>query len=434
MNKRALIITYYWPPSGGGGVQRWLKFAKYLPELGWQPVVMTPENPDFELRDSSLLSDVPACCELLKIPIREPFALYRKLPGKKATQQQGVVSKEKGSPLSKWVVWLRGNLFIPDARMLWIRPASRYLIQYLRKHPVDVIITTGPPHSMHLVGVRVKKKTGIPWLADFRDPWSQWDVLPQLQLTKSSWKKHKRLEFEVLNSADKVLTVSKRLARALDERAGVPAGVEVINNGYDESDFADFEPQKPDKFRLVHTGLLNEGRNPTGLWKALNQRCAHDSGFAADLEVVLAGTIEQSVKVRMAGWEHLKDRVKVLDYVSHREALEINQSAAVFLLLVNDTANASWILPGKLYEYLACRKPILAFGSKESDANDILQGCGYHSFLAYNRQKGIEERLNKLYLQYKNGEHWVDASRVDRFSRKKLTEALAVMLEDLALL
>lgn len=432
MGKKALIITYYWPPSAGGGVQRWLKFAKYLPDFDWQPVIMTPENPDFELKDDTLLKDVPPSCEVLKLSIREPFGIYKKLLGKKANQQQGVVAKGKSSRLGKIATWIRGNWFIPDARMLWIKPASKFLIRYLKENPVDVIITTGPPHSIHMIGARVKKKTGIPWLADFRDPWSQWDVLPQLQLSEKSWAKHKQMEFEVLNMADKVLTVSKRLGKALDDLAGVP-GVTVINNGFDQDDFTDFEPKPADKFRFVHMGLLNEGRNPIRLWKVLNKQCAHDDEFAASLEIILAGTIEQVVKDELARLEYLKDKVKVLNYISHKEALEINQTSAVFLLLVNNTSNSTWILPGKIYEYFACRKPILPFGRKESDANDMLQECGYDAFLSYDDQRGIEERVKKLYNQYKNGVHLVDASRVDRFSRKKLTESLVEILEDLAL-
>jgi len=432
MKKRVLIITYYWPPSGGGGVQRWLKFVKYLPAQGWQPVIMTPENPDFELKDNTLLNDVPEACEVLKLPIKEPFGIYRKLLGKKATQQQGVVSKGKGSRLSKLATWVRGNLFIPDSRMLWIKPASKYLIKYLKVNPVDVIISTGPPHSMHMIAARVKKNTGIPWVADFRDPWSQWDVLTQLQLSNKSWEKHKRLEFEVLNMANKVVTVSNRLAKALDELAGVPS-VKVITNGYDLVDFESFTPQPAGKFRLVHMGLLNEGRNPTRLFAALNKRCAHDAEFANELEIVLAGTIEQGVKDHIAGLEYLKDRVKILDYVSHEEALKINQEAAVFLLLVNNTSNSSWILPGKLYEYFASRKPILAFGRKESDANDMLVACGYDEFLSYEDRKGVQDRISRLYEDYKNGEHVVTNSHIEQYSREKLTAALVEILEELAL-
>lgn len=432
MSKKVLIITYYWPPSGGGGVQRWLKFVKYLPEYGWEPIVFTPENPDFELQDDGLLADVPKGIQVIKQPIWEPFALYRKLMGKKAVQKQGVVSQTGGSLVGRLIRWIRGNAFVPDARVFWVRPASKYLINYLKENPVDVIATTGPPHSMHLIGQRVKRKTGIPWVADFRDPWSEWDVLPQLSLNKRSWERHKQMEFGVLNLADKVVTVSNRLGEALDRIAGVPV-TEVVNNGYDGADFDEFESQVPDKFRLVHMGLLNEGRNPVKLWKVLDKLCEREPDFADELEVVLAGTIEQSVKNHVAEYKHLASRVKILDYIPHEEAITVNRSAALLLVLLNQTSNSPWILPGKMYEYLPIHRPILSFGPLESDANDLLKGCGYAGFLRYNDVKGIQALVLNYFRAYQEGNTKEGNASVEQFTRKNLTAKLSGILENVVL-
>lgn len=432
MAKKVLIITYYWPPSGGGGVQRWLKFAKYLPELGWDPVIFTPENPDFEIKDESLTKDVSENLEVVKLPILEPFSIYRKLMGNKAEQKQGVVKKEGGSPMQKLVTWVRGNVFIPDARMFWIKPATKYLVKYLKENPVDVIISTGPPHSMHMIAGAVKRQTGIPWLADFRDPWSEWDVLPQLSLNERSWKKHKQLEFEVLNGADRVVTVSKRLGVALDKLTGVP-GVRVINNGFDGDDFDETAPVEVDKFRIVHMGLLNEGRNPKHLWEVLNERCLQDEQFRQSLEVVLAGTIEQAVKDDIASYTALSAQVKILDYVAHEEALGIYKQSAVLLLLVNNTSNASWILPGKMYEYFSAQKPILALGNKNSDANDMLEDCGYKSFMSYTDARGIKDAVDELYDLYRKDNLSVSTEKINRYTRKNLTGQLSVILDELVL-
>jgi len=214
--KQVLIITYYWPPTGGGGVQRWLKFAKYLPEFGWKPVIYTPENPDFEIKDDSLLKDVDSVTVVLKQPIWEPFGLYRKLLGKTATQKQGVIEPSGSSLLSRFSLWVRANLMIPDPRKFWIKPSINYLVKYLKKNPVDIIITTGPPHSMHMIGLGIKKKLDIPWIADFRDPWSDWDVLDLLKISNTARRKHKTLEHQVFKHADKVLTVSWRLGKKLE--------------------------------------------------------------------------------------------------------------------------------------------------------------------------------------------------------------------------
>ncbi len=232
--KRVLIITYYWPPSGGGGVQRWLKFAKYLPGFGWQPVIYTPENPDFEIRDPGLENDINPLTEVIRTPIWEPFEIYRKIMGKNALRKQGVVSGNK-SALGKMMVWFRANIFIPDPRKFWIKPSTKFLVSYLKEHPVDVIVTTGPPHSMHIIGLNVGSATGIPWIADFRDPWSDWDVLDLLSVSKKSRKKHKKLEAQVFNNASIILTVSKRLSEKLQSTGGINH-VEVITNGYDDPD------------------------------------------------------------------------------------------------------------------------------------------------------------------------------------------------------
>ena len=266
--KKALVITYYWPPSGGGGVQRWLKFVKFLREYDWEPVVYTPSNPDFELKDDDLLEDIPKGLTILKRPIWEPFGLYRMLFGKKAVQKQGVVVESSNSFLSKIAVWVRGNYFIPDSRLFWVRPSVNYLTKYLKSNKVDVIITTGPPHSVHLIGLELKQRLGVKWLADFRDPWSNWDVLDQLKLSDKSRRTHREQESKVLLEADQIITVSPSLKNSLLELGAKK--VEVITNGYD-LDALDLETTKPDKFRIAYAGFLTRGRNPKMLWEALNE-------------------------------------------------------------------------------------------------------------------------------------------------------------------
>ncbi|MCB0496042.1 MAG: glycosyltransferase [Cyclobacteriaceae bacterium] len=429
--KRVLIITYYWPPSGGGGVQRWLKMAKYLPQFGWYPIVFTPENPDFELRDESLIKDIPKEAEVIKLPIWEPFGLYKKLLGKKAVQQQGVVDKKDKSFLGRLALWIRGNWFIPDARVFWVRPAVNYLTKYLSANPVDVIVTTGPPHSMHLIGMEVKRRTGVKWVADFRDPWTDWDVLPQLNLGKRAWKYHKKLEHEVMHTADLVLTVTNRLSMQLAKTGGIPE-VKVVTNGFDSEDFESSVNVKPDKFRIAHVGLLNEGRDPKVLWRVLEKLCVEKPDLAEMLEVILVGTVEQSVTNEISRFEHLREKVVVPDYMSHTDVLTLYANSAVLLLLVNNTTNSSWILPGKLFEYLSTRRPILAFGIPESDANDLLQQCGYSGVFSFAAsEEEIENRIIELFLNFRKNEFEVDSERMEAYERKKLTGELVDMMEQL---
>ncbi len=429
IKKRVLIITYYWPPSGGGGVQRWLKMAKYLPEYNWEPIILTPENPDFELQDESLLKDVAPETTVLKLPIWEPFGLYRKLMGKKAVQKQGVVDTKNESLLGRWSRWIRGNWFIPDARLFWVRPAVNYAEKCLRKNPVDVIITTGPPHSMHLIGMELKRRLGTKWIADFRDPWSDWDVLPQLNLTQKSWKRHKKLEHQVMHNADKVLTVTHNLAKQLAITGGVDK-VEVVTNGFDAEDFVLDEAISPSKFKISHVGLLNEGRNPALLWEVLEELCVENDDFYKQLEIVLAGTIDEPVRKSIESFKNLQPKINIPEYLAHKDVLKLYQESAVFLLLVNNTSNSSWILPGKLFEYFSAKRPILAIGQLDSEANDVLKECGYDSFLTYDDKDGLKNRIKALFVTYQNNKVVVDSNTIQKYDRKKLAGEVANLLDD----
>lgn len=426
--KKVLVITYYWPPSGGGGVQRWLKMVKYLPEYGWDSIVFTPKDPDFEIKDDSLLKDVLPETKVIKLPIWEPFGLYRKILGKNAVQKQGVVDSKNPSFFSRVSLWIRGNWFIPDPRIFWIRPAVNYLTKYLANNPVDVLITTGPPHSMHLIGMELKRRLGIKWVADFRDPWTDWDVLPQLNLSKRAWKYHRKLEQKVMRQTDMLLTVTNRLALQL-AKTGRLEKVEVITNGYDVVDFQGIKNKASDKFRISHVGLLSYGRNPEKLWEVLDELCVESEEFNDNLEVVLVGTVDSKVQDSINSFEHLRTRVLFPEYMSHSEVIDLYSTSAVLLLLVNNTSNSSWILPGKLFEYLSAKKPVFAFGIKDSDANDVLSTCGYEGIHSYDEPvEKIKESIQKHYSAYLKGEGAVVNENVEKFERKRLTEELSHLL------
>jgi glycosyltransferase involved in cell wall biosynthesis len=234
MNKKVLIITYYWPPSGGSGVQRWLKFVKYLVRAGWEPFVFTPENPSFTIEDKSLQSDVPESVEVIRFPIWEPYQLFFRVSslfGKKRLQQTDFISTGKKSFFQSISSWVRGNLFIPDARMFWVKPSVNYLTNFIQRSNIDKVITTGPPHSVHLIGLRLKRKNpSLHWIADFRDPWSEWDLLDTLSLTLLARKRHQSLERQVLKNADRVITIAPYHVDRLQELSG--RKVDLITNGF----------------------------------------------------------------------------------------------------------------------------------------------------------------------------------------------------------
>ncbi|MDH5476030.1 MAG: glycosyltransferase, partial [Cyclobacteriaceae bacterium] len=351
--KKVLIVTYYWPPSGGVGAQRWLKFAKYLREYGWEPIIFTPEDPSFDIIDTSGETDIPDDIEVLKLPIWEPYQLFKTLKGKKNKTKikQGLVIESKNQTiLDKVSIWLRGNVFIPDPRVFWVKRASNFLDNIIESNAIDVVVTTGPPHSMHLIGLKIRKKHNIKWIADFRDPWSKWDLLDKLGTSKLAKKWHTSLEKKVLTKSDLVLTVSNRLAKSLKQLGG--KNVKYITNGYDESESFDRSKVKPSKFVLSHVGLLNEMRDPELLWQVLEEICGADKAFLSNFELRLGGIVSESIISKIRGSEYLKDCVTINEYIPHQEIYDEYAKASILLLIVNNTNNSQWILPSKVYEYI----------------------------------------------------------------------------------
>ncbi|MFY0598034.1 MAG: glycosyl transferase [Cyclobacteriaceae bacterium] len=373
--KKLLIITYYWPPSGGVGVQRWLHFACNLKKMGWEPIIYTPENPQFEILDEKL-NDLAKDIQVIKKPIWEPFSFFHKITGNKNRKevQQGVVlEKSKKTFKDKLFVWIRGNLFIPDARVFWIRPSVDFLSEYIFSNDIGNIITTGPPHSMHMIGLKLKRKfPDLNWLADFRDPWSDWDILQRLQTGGIAMSVHKRFERKVLESADEAITVSKRLGLALDQKCERDKPVRVIENGIEAISFEKAIETDDSKFVIGYFGMLNELRDPEQLWYSLEKLCESDPNFQSKLEIRLGGIVSQSIISRLKNSSTLKDAVVFLGYISHEKVFEEYKKCDILLLLLNKSDNAKWILPVKFFEYLSANKPILTFGPDDSDLGDLL--------------------------------------------------------------
>lgn len=370
--KRVLIITYYWPPNGGAGVYRWLKLSKLLPEHGWQPVIYTPSNPEVIADDPGLLKDVRSDIEIVKRPITEPFNLYKRFTGRstKENVQVGFLNEKKqGGWKEDFALWVRSNFFIPDARVWWVRPSVKFLKEYLKQHPVDAIISTGPPHSMHLIALGLKRALGVKWIADFRDPWTDIDFYAQLKLTRWADAKHKRLEGAVLREADRVLAVGWTMATDLEELGA--KRVQVVTNGYDPGDLPIPAEPVDEEFSLVHVGSLPPTRNAPALWQALNALCAADPEFASRFRLRLIGPVDHTImqSIKEAG---LSGHVQHVGRVSHGEAMRHMQHARVLLLLLNDTANVKGILSGKLFEYVSTGRPIIGVGPVEGDVSRVL--------------------------------------------------------------
>ncbi|MFU8843786.1 MAG: glycosyltransferase family 4 protein [Bacteroidales bacterium] len=426
--KRVLIITYYWPPGSGAGVHRWLKFVKYLRDFGWEPIVYTPENPENPATDYTLAEEIPEGIEVIRRRIWEPYAAYKKFVGRKKNDRikTGFLSEHDTPTVTEKIsVWIRGNLFIPDARRFWIRPSVRFLSKYLKKKPVDAIVSTGPPHSMHLIALVLKNKTGIPWLADFRDPWTNIDYYHDLKLTKKSDARHRQMEKEVLLSADRVVVVSNGMAKEFDQIQ--PRSYQVITNGFDRK----AEPMNPgpgSRFSLVHIGSLAPSRNPESLWKAISQMVSAVEGFKDDLEIRLVGQIDRSVKNMITQYD-LDQHTRYESFLSHTDALKAQQQAQVLLLIINNTPNASLITPGKMYEYLQAGRPILSIGPHGGDTAHIIAETKSGQHIGFSDTSEIKNTLLEYYRQYKQGTLQVHPENIERFSSRSLTGKMAAELD-----
>ncbi len=409
-------------------MQRWLKFVKYLRDFDIEPVVYVPQNPHYPIKDESLVAEIPEGIEVIKQPVFEPYALASAF-SKKSTEQlsSGIIkAEEKQSVVQKLMLFVRGNLFIPDARKFWIKPSVRFLKNYLENNPVDCIITTGPPHSLHLIGLRLKTIIGLPWLADFRDPWTQIGYQKKLKLTRAAQRKHKQLEHQVLTGADHILVTSYATQKLFEKQTSKP--VSCITNGFDEEQILDVNLDK--SFSLSHIGSLLEDRNPKVLWEVLRELKEEFPNFETDLRINLAGKVSASV-VDSIKAEGLEENLKLHGYISHREALKMQHRSPILILIEIDSEETQLIIPGKLFEYLAARRPVLAIGPPQSDVRKLLVDTDAGFYYEYTQKEKLKKTLKNWYRAYKESEITTAHTNLQAFTRKQLTAELAAILHRL---
>lgn len=433
--KRVLIITYYWPPSGGSGVQRWLQMSKHLPKYGWQPVVYTTQNAEYPAVDHSLEIDVAPNMEVIRRPIIEPYGLYKKFLGIKKDETVKSTSINEGRKKTSWrehlSIWIRGNLFIPDARRWWVRPSVRFLKQYLKTHPVDAIVSTGPPHSMHLIAMKLKAALGIPWIADFRDPWTEIDYFQSLHLTRRSQRRHRCMEHEVLTKADRVVTVAPDGARRLEHLGA--NNVATIYNGFERSNVTPPAHRPSDRFSILHLGVFTAIQNPDNLWQALAELCQADQSFCKHLQINLTGQIDSRV-VKSIEQRGISEKVSYSPYIPHSQVAQAHRSSTLLLLLLlpSSEPRAKGLLTGKLFEYLASGRPILCIGPEDGDAAKIISETQAGYTIDFEDKEKMKDTIKLLYYKYLNKELPDNTNpKVECFSRRHLAGEYAKLLDNI---
>lgn len=423
--KKVLVITYYWPPAGGPGVQRWLKFVKYLPDFGVQPIVYIPENPTYPIVDENLVNEVSDKAVILKQKIFEPYQLASFLSKNKTKKMNsGIIpNQKKQSFLDKVLLWIRGNLFIPDARFFWVKPSVAYLEKYIAEHNIDTIVTSGPPHSLHLIGLELKQRLNVKWFADFRDPWTTIGYHKSLRLSDYAAKKHKKMESVVLNTADTIIVTSKTTKTEFEALTSKP--ISVITNGFDVEKV---EQQTLDsKFSLAHIGSFLSARNPKLLWESLVELIAEIPDFKSHLEIKLIGAVSQEVLETISQFG-LNEYVKNLGYVSHEEAIAHQRKSQVLLLIEIDSEETKSIIPGKLFEYMVSNRPIIAIGPNGSDFAEIISNTNTGVFFDYSEKVKLKKLILDFYNQFLEGKLQSHAIGLQQYSRKNLTKELVQLL------
>lgn len=432
-NKKVLLVSYYWPPSGGIAVLRSLKLAKYLHHFGWEPIIFTAKGAAYPTHDESNFKDVNPDWKIIKQKIWEPYTLFKLFSGRKQDSDVSNylnVNQKKTNITDKIAIWIRSNFFIPDARAFWVKPSIRKISNFLNEHKVDAIYSCGPAHTNSLIASRVSQKFGIPHLADFQDPWTQVDYFAKLTLCKRSLAKHLKLEQEVLSNASAVSIVSHHWAADLKKLCNRP--ISVIPWGFDYDDYEETHVEQSSKFIIIHTGLIGADRNPSTFLHTINKMIASDPGFGEKCEIHFYGFIDEVVKETIRKHDRF-NIIKVFSPIARDTLLKKMREASVLLLLLNKQANAAGRIPGKLFEYLALRKQILTLGELEGDASQIVKKSKAGIYSDYENSDLIESYLSDIYEQFVTGNLGLNKQEnIDEYSNYNTTSKFANLLDNIA--
>jgi hypothetical protein len=426
--KKVLIITYYWPPGSGSGVQRFLKFSKYLKQFGWEPIILTVKNGNFSSFDKSLEKDIAKDTLVYKSSSLEPYYWYNLLFGKKNKHSiSGSIGLASESIFSKLALYIRANFFVPDARVGWNYFAFKKAEEILNSHKIDAVISTGPPQSSHLIAEKLKLKFNLPWIVDFRDPWTSVFYNNLFPRSKRTIEKDKSIEDRIVKNADAISVVSNGLVEEFKARN---ENIHLIYNGYDDSDFENLNVKKSeDEFVITYVGNFMSSQNVPTFWNCISDLVKTNDRFKDRLKIKLVGNIDDKVRSSISS-NNLDKFTDIVGYVSHKKSVEYMKESDLLLFVIPNSVQNEKIITGKLFEYLATGNDIISFGPIQGDASNILDDMQKNKMLNYNDIKSTKQTLLHCFEKDKKDKPYSDGFKI--YSRKALTNQLSILLDSLS--
>jgi glycosyltransferase involved in cell wall biosynthesis len=397
--KKILIVAYYFPPSGGPGVQRVLKHIKYLPEFGWQPYVLTVSNGQFPARDESLMEQIPKDIVVERTHIYEPYDLYRLLTGKKkgSAIDVNVIKKDdqKISGIEKIAEFIRATFFIPDARIGWLLTAVKAGKQMIEKYSIDAVYSSSPPYTCSIIARNLKRTKHIPWVAGFRDPWTGFISSPKRWFLPAAI--DKGMEHSVFNEADAVECAWEGIIKdAQTKFPDIPKNkFHHVPNGYDSSDFPIIEPRRNDKFTVTYTGSMYGRRNPSSLFAAIELLINRGEINPGEIHLRFVGRFGSEVH-EMFDSASFSKSIEIINYVPHDKSIEYLMTSDALLLIVDESKESDEIVPGKVYEYIGVVKPLIAIAPQQSAIAQLIKQTSAGR-IAHQSETGL---IADIFIQY----------------------------------
>ena len=427
MKKKVLIITYYWPPFSSPGVQRWLKFVKYFDQFNIKPYVYTPDIANIHQVDESLTSDIPESAVIIKRHIFLFYSLLKLFSSNYYNKyNRGLIPSKKNLTLiDKILLYVRGNFFIPDPKIFWANRSLNFIKEYMALNDIDTIITTGPPHSMHLLGQKIKNSTNVKWIADFRDPWTNIWYHKKFYFSKSTLAKHKLLEIGVLNDADHVVVTSNTLNEEYSNLT--KTSISTITNGFDSSN--DNEVVLDTKFTISHIGSILPDRNPEMLWRVLSKVLKEVKGLKDSFSLNLIGNVSDEVRHSVKEFS-LENYVKYIGHIPYSDTNKYLKKSQILLLIQTNRDESNSIIPAKLFEYLNSNRPIVSI-SNNKDVKSIIEETEVGYNFNYNEEVELFNCLSSSYAKFIDNTLKISPNNINKYSRFELTRSISDIISKL---